>query len=54
VAINIPRLVHPYMDLLQDMTRSEPSMRPRAAEALESLIKIIADLPSSVDGNTIP
>jgi serine/threonine protein kinase len=53
-AINTPTLAPLYMDLLQNMTRSEPSMRLKAAEALESLITIITDLPSCVDGNTIP
>ena len=53
MATNTPKLVPSYTDLLEAMIRREPLKRPSAAEALESLMSIIADLPSCIDGNTV-
>ena len=44
-AVNAATVAPAYMDLLQDMTRPEPSKRPSAVEALAILTTIIADLP---------
>jgi hypothetical protein len=51
MALETPSVVPAYVVLLDDMTKVDPSERPLAAMALETLNSIIADLHATTNAS---